>query len=340
MIKMKNGFNRLIPAKCFLWWEKRRQKRIARTLYKRDFKKYLRYGFAFTNKDVKEKQLEARIVFHYHALEKGLSHLELRKGFGETALRGLTDAMTAYKKDHTPAKSLRYLTGLSVLKAYVEKHKALDYDASHVEKTLDTLSLNSENPESNGGVFNYSKERILKHAQIGFETLAMNRYSVRDFGKEAVPLKSIKASIEIAMKSPSVSNRQAWHVHIIKNKALIKDVLTVQGGLNGHGKNIDTLLLVTSDYTGLGDAGEYKQGHIDSGLFSMSLLYALTDHGVATCPLNADVHPSQDDLIRGKLNIKDEESLTMFIAVGSYPDTSLIPKSQRDFVDEHIEVYE
>ena len=217
-------------------------------------------------------------------------------------------------------------------------HGYVRLDVSDVEKRLDTLST-KEDPASIGGVFTYSKERIIKHSGTGFDGLAMNRYSVRDFGEEKVPMKAISDSIETAMKTPSVSNRQAWNVRIIRNKTLLKEVLKLQGGLKGHGKNMDSLLVVTSDYTGLGDAGEYKQGHIDSGLFSMSLLYALTDKGLATCPLNADVHPLEDNLIREKLDIKDEESLTMFIAVGSYPETMLIPKSQRDSIDEHIEIY-
>jgi len=56
--------------RALLWRDKRKQKSIAKKLYKRDYKRYLTYSFGFTNNDVNEKQLEARIVFHYHALDE------------------------------------------------------------------------------------------------------------------------------------------------------------------------------------------------------------------------------------------------------------------------------
>ena len=245
--------------------------------------------------------------------------------------------MHAYKKHYDPTHSVRYETGLSVLETYVRKHKALDVDVPWVESMLSTLKADfKKEPEDIGGVYHFTRNQILKHKDPNFESMALNRYSVRDFGDESIPMESIENAVKTAMKSPSVSNRQGWHVHVMRRDALIKDVLKVQVGLNGHGQNISALLLITSDYTVLGDAGEYKQGHIDGGLFSMSLLHAFTSKGVATCPLNSDLHPEGKAEIRRILDLGDEEGLVMFMAVGSYPDEMKIPKSKRDHASDHL----
>jgi nitroreductase len=55
----------------------------------------------------------------------------------------------------------------------------------------------------------------------------------------------------------------------------------------------------------------------------MSLIYAFHSIGVATCALNWSAKPKNDLELRKKLNIKDNHTIIMVLAVG-YPDENNI----------------
>lgn len=54
-----------------------------------------------------------------------------------------------------------------------------------------------------------------------------NRYSVRNFTDKDVPIEDIKEIISAASKAPSGTNVQNWHFVVIKNKAVIQEMVEI-----------------------------------------------------------------------------------------------------------------
>jgi nitroreductase len=157
----------------------------------------------------------------------------------------------------------------------------------------------------------------------------MSRYSIRNFSKEPVPEELIRDVVRIAQKSPSVCNRQSWHVYVIKDPALKEKALALQNGNRGFGHTADFVAVITSDLQTFASAGGRNQCFIDGGLFAMSLMYALHSKGVGTCPLNWMVEPSQDRKLRAVVPIRPSENVIMMMVGGFLPERLIVPKSAR-----------
>lgn len=312
---------------------------------------YLRYLLAINNfkKDIKylihshrEKNGHREILLRtiteqYHAIEKGLVKINFRHGFGKNALNTLMTSLVDYNKKGYSKDNSRYITGLSVLNAYILRHESSDVNVEWIKSFLNSL-VNVDYTDF-GGVIKLRKAEILKKSLLNFEVMALSRGSVRDFSAEKIDKDTINNAIEIAMKTPSVCNRQGWFVRVIENKQLIDEVLKLQGGFKGHGDNIGYLILVTSLNNYFRLPSERYQGYIDGGLFSMSLIYSLTYKGLASCALNSNFSLTDRKTLNKLLDINESEGLIMFIAVGSYKDEVIFTKSHRDSSEEKIKYF-
>lgn len=292
-----------------------------------DINRYRKFAFALNgNNDI--HNLFARLTFYTHAIEKGLSNPNIRFGFGQNAIKGLKKAMLDYKEAGHNLDEERFLSAFIVFQKYCELHKAHPEHTSHIYEFLEQFAVSP--PPLQVGAVEYHKEEILEKAKLSFDKLAVGRISVRDYSPVEVDDNLIYDSINIAMKTPSVCNRQSWRVHFIKDKELLAKTLSIQGGFTGNGLNLGKLLLVTVDLRYFSSVNERNEGYIDGGIFLMSLVYALTYNEIATCILNAMFNKNKDEEIRKLLGIEESEISIGFIALGNYPDTFKAPASLRD----------
>jgi nitroreductase len=292
-----------------------------------DINRYRKFAFALNgNNDI--HNLFARLTLHTHAIEKGLSNPNIRIGFGQNALKSLKETMLEYKTAGYNLNEERFLSAFIVLQKYCDLHKDYPEYTSNIYEFLELFVVSP--PPLQVGAVEYHKEQILEKAKLSFDKLASSRISVRDYSPVEVDDNLIYDSINIAMKTPSVCNRHSWRVHFIKDKELLAKTLLLQGGFRGNGLNLGKLLLVTVDLRYFSSVNERNEGYIDGGIFLMSLVYALTYNGIATCILNAMFNKNKDEEIRKLLGIEDPEILIGFIALGNYPDTFKVPASLRD----------
>jgi len=274
-----------------------------------------------------QENLEAKITMNYHSIEKGLSNINFREGFGKSAYTELIETMKEFFNAGYDTESIVFQNALSVLDQYVKRHSNTIINTKHIEEIINKYK--TKELKSTGGVNSFKKQSVDFYLNSNFETLALNRHSVRDYSNKSVDISLIEKAISIAAKTPSTCNRQPWFNYVIREKKLINDVLNVQGGLGGFGNNIDTLILITSNNHSLQKYSERNQGFIDAGMFSMSLIYALQYLGLATCALNAVFSIKKDKEIRKILDIPFSQNLIMFVSVGNYPENFYAAKSLR-----------
>lgn len=324
---MKKIIKKLLPQRIKNLLIKYKDQLSLKKAYNLDKKRFSKSAFGMA-KDLNVENLEAKIIFHYHSIEKGLSNTNFRYGFGERAYTQLIKTMNEFVQKGFNTESIAFQTGLSVLSEYVLKHKDTNINTDFIENSIKRLS--NTNPINElGGIYTLHSNEVIENSRANYEILALNRFSVRDFDSKPIDINLINKALNIAKKAPSVCNRQPWHNHVIRDKSLIKLTLDIQGGFTGHGNNIDTLILITSNNNYLSNYTERNQGFTDCGMYAMSLIHSLQYLGLATCALNANLTINNDFKVRNILSIPENQNLVMFIAVGNYDKVFMVPKSPR-----------
>lgn len=325
---MKNIIKKVLPDSILDMIRRYRMRNTLNRFYNFDKQKFKNGAFLFQN-SMSEKHLRSKITFHYHSIEKGLSNVNFRTGFGERALNELFNSMEEYVEKDYNVNDIRFQTGLSTIKSYIERHKELNFSVDAIEKKYSKIEQYMNFEEIIGGVKKYTKDDIYNN-KFDYNYFASSRKSVRDFSDEPVDLSKINKALQVATTTPSVCNRQAWEVYVIDKGTLLNDLLKLQGGLSGYGNNMDKLIMVTTDNEYFKGPQERNQGYIDGGLFSMNLLFGLHSEGLATCMLNANLSLKSEKEVRRKLNVSNTENIILFIGIGNYPLTYQSPISYRD----------
>lgn len=327
---MKKIIKRILPHKAVSKIMLLRKRMNAKKQYKFDYRRLLKYAYSMKS-DYSQENLRAKITFHYHAIEKGLSKTNLRYGFGRTALCELFWAMDQYIDKQYPTDDFRFQSAISVLCEYVRHHEKSDVSIDWVKERLNRYHIYlTKGNEYIGGIQTIYFDEVPEFEKMTFSELSKNRWSVRDYGTSKIDDEKVFEAIEIAKRTPSVCNRQSWKVRYVKSQEKINEVLDSQGGFSGNGENLRGLIVVSADKQYMNGGHERNQTYIDGGMFSMSLIYSLTSVGIASCTLNASFPLSTEFEMRDLLKIEDSEDLIVIIAIGSYPDIFKVAKSPRD----------
>ncbi|MBC9722800.1 MAG: nitroreductase family protein [Lactobacillus sp.] len=302
---------------------------ILKKLYTNDFNNFY-HSFSLDDSKSNIEQLEAKLLFFAHSLEKGLSHGNFRAGFGIGVLNNLAESISIYNQKEFDRTKEKYQIALSALKHYQKFHEEKNYSIEFFKKIFsnDILTEIAAADLDLSGVKIVSNCEKITNKKKNFEELALGRTSIREFDSTPVSNEKVCHAIQIALKTPSVCNRQPARVYQVTNQEKIEELLKVQGGYNGYPLP-PVLLLVTASNTSFIYLVERNEGFIDGGLFSMSLLYGLEYEGLAACALNAMLTIEKEKEIRRILELPKEENLIMFIAVGNIPQLIKSPKSHR-----------
>jgi len=277
-----------------------------------------------------QSQVEGRLVFHAHALEKGLSHQVVRLGFGKTALIALASNLNTYLSKGYSKTGEAYQNAVSVLRAYIELHENAKFDVEYLKKIFPAAVLSEarSNDSNLGGIsFVRGGDKVV-NGSLNFKELFNNRWSIREYSEQPVDKSKIDEVVEIARKTPSICNRQSSRVTAIYDKETIAAALKLQGGITGY-ELPPVLLMITTDTAAFIDVNERNQVYIDGGLYAMSVLMGLEYVSLGACPLNAMMSVKNDKKMRKLLNIPSSENIIMFISVGNFLEENKVPKSFR-----------
>lgn len=336
---MKALVKRLLPESALAWLRgcESDMKLRRETLHqmKRFRRNYARRG------STRKSHLETRIVFFTHQIEKGLSHTDFRYGFGKKVLAQMAPLMeTLRTTDPDIAHNEVYRTALSALREYRVRHETKQFDLTYAKDLFSQRIWNEiefTNDRSGGDLIIRSADKR-DNAELSFSQLMEQRHSVREFAETPVTVEEIMNAVRVAMRTPSVCNRQPTRVHIITDAELIKKAMPLQGGFRGYPMP-PALVLITGDNQTMMNQDERNECYTDGGLFGMSLLLALEEQQIAACPLNTMLPMKRDEATRELLHIPDSEFLVMYIAVGHFRDEVKTCKSQRFSADEIVTVH-
>jgi nitroreductase len=268
-----------------------------------DFSRFTRYG-AWRSRN-------------YHRLEKSLSFRGRRANSGWDAAGELVHLLNRSGAD---AAALGYheTVGIKVLRDFVADSHGGGETAGRVAAFLERARL----APVEGGVIEMTAAQLLVGRLHDPEQFFLTRHSVRDFRTDPVPAELLDRAVRLAIKTPSVCNRQAWHVYHLDQRASIDRALTLQNGNRGFGHQVPCLLIVTADLRAFDTHGERFQHWIDGGMFAMSMTLALHALGLGACCLNWSRGGADDLRLRKLLPLDGAHTVIMMMAVG-YPSDQL-----------------
>jgi len=282
------------------------------------------------------EQVTSRIMYNVHALEKGLARTsDLRLGFGKKALANLNDAMSLYRARCYDTSSFAYVEGRSIIYRHLERHAADGHEVAFLAEVLDPELLGPSTEYTAAGTKIIKKVDKQANAARSFYEIAQGRSSIREFSGETVDTEKVMKALRNAEKTPSVCNRQGWRVYWVEDKDLAREVLKHQRGF-GYPKMPEVLLAITVSNTTYLSPVERNQGFVDGGLFAMSVMYGLEYEGLAAVPLNACMYAKDQKAVRALLDIDDSDVIIMFMAIGAFPDESVVPISDRKSADTFV----
>ena len=333
---MRQRLMNLMPLRVVDWLRIAKFRAIALRFFLTDWVRFVRSQPVIVRK-LDERGLQARIVYHAHAIEKGLSHTECRFGFGASAISALVQELGIYRDEGYSKDSEAYTCGISVLGEYIDAHSGLGYRPPTVESLpVWLMSEIAGLTHRNGGtVAPMRSPKAGRPGERSFTEVLADRHSIREFGAGAVPEELVRRAVALATRSPSVCNRQAVRVRVVSDKCLARRLTELQGGLGGYPVP-PVMLAITADRRDFIDPVERNQPYVDGGLFGMTLLLALEELDLAACPLHAMLHPGIEASVRSLLEVPDHEVLVFFVAVGVRPLAPVVPRSFRYGLDRII----
>jgi nitroreductase len=277
--------------------------------------------------------LQSMMIMTSHALEKAFSLPEIRLGFGADKIRCLTEMLKFHRELGLCEEALAYVKSTSVLYSYVMYHRQQAYDLGKTEEII----LPWINERNEGLCYNeLRRSDIVNKAAGDFSECANSRWSVRDYSEKIVSDEIIWECVDIAKKTPSVCNRQAWHVYAVRSQEIKKAAVDLQDGNRGFGDYIPYVLIITVNQRAFIGANERNQAFVEGGLFSMSLMYALHSKGLGSCSLNWMRFPSDDKKLRKLLGMGDSESIIMYLSVGHLKEHFFVAGSARKETEKFI----
>lgn len=268
------------------------------------FLKYMVRSGVIGHRRLDEVNTEAQLTKDYHAIEKGMSLPEVRRPFGHAAVERINALLPLVDPKAEHAEHAR-----------TARESLAEWNAGG--GSLDSLSPVIE-----------KKSRGVADPEAFFGT----RHSVRNFDNRMASRDDLERAVSLAMRTPSVCNRQSWRVRFYQGEQVAK-VLTFQNGNRGFSESISTVAVVTVDARNFTGVIERNQPWIDGGLFAMSLVWALHSLGLDTCMLNLSLTNDTAGQMRRSLRLSDAELPITMIAIGHAAEGARRSRSPRKVID-------
>lgn len=286
----------------------------------------------YTNCDIRKMQYT--LLRENHIIEKGMSIRDTRRGFGQTKVLALIERLQKYNKLYGDKDRDFLIYPLSTIKTYISYQHNEKVNIPEIEDSFTSLCYEARiNPEAlcmQAGIEIMQAKDLRTKAKGDFKSLLYSRHSIRYFKDQQPSKESLEQALELASRTPSACNRQAWHTHIYFGDDA-HELLQMQGGCNGFSDDIPCCVVVTADMKGF-LSHEPFQCFIDGGLYAQNLINALHFVGLGAIPLSCGFFSSQLLDIQKRYDIPKNEVMIVIIGTGITYDEMKIAVSARKSV--------
>ena len=294
------------------------------------WKRLCRYN-ASVGTDRDQQKMQYTLLRENHIIEKGMSMRNTRRGFGQAKVAALIKRLGQYHRLYCKEDKSFLNYPLSTIQAYIDYQHNDGIDISDIETLFQQLCNEAGIPADTlslpAGIKNIRADYLRSHAAGDFSSLLYSRHSIRYFQEQPPSKELLDKALELASRTPSACNRQAWHTHIYFGDDA-HELLRMQGGCNGFCDDIPCCVVVTADLKGFLQH-ELFQCYIDGGLYAQNLVNALHYVGLGSIPLSCGF--ANDHLLRmqKRFDIPENEVMIVIVGTGIMPDEMKIAISTR-----------
>lgn len=288
------------------------------------------------------KFLCSQMLVLSHSLEKGLSMMIVKKGFGTKKAANLCLLIERYKQKYgNDDISYPFIESCGILQAYMEYQIAQKFDLgvlrTRIEALLNSLSDIQRKALSN---FHYGvvvlNKSFLNGGQNGnYERIVSTRRSVRSYSEEIVEVDKIKKAIELANYSPSACNRQPCNVYVALGGANAKKVNELLSGNTSFTNDVSNFAVVTCDRSYFIGKEQY-QWYINGGIYLSNFVLSLHSMGIGNCIMQWFAFSSKEKQLKKLLGIGKSEAIIAIVSFGYYLAESKCLCAQRKPVEETL----
>ena len=281
------------------------------------------------------KKMQFTLLRENHVIEKGMSLEHPRIGFGKKKILALLGRLRKYLSLYGEQDKDFLLYPLSTIKEYILFTKKTGVKIPEIEESFRSLlndaAIDYDQLNLTAGVRYVEKGEIWALCNSTFSSIVNSRHSIRYFTKELPAKEIIERALQIAQRTPSACNRQAWHTYVF-NKEDAHKLFYKQGGCNGFEEAIHCAILVTADMNGF-LSYEPFQLYVDGGMYAMNLINAFHSLGLGTIPLSCGFYHDKLSGIKKEFDIPEHRIPIVIIGIGILPDTFKIAESTRKSID-------
>lgn len=293
------------------------------------------HDLLYSNDSESRESRLAGLMITSHVLEKGITMPDRRLGFGYSRVRGIimqcNECINKYG-----SQSIEVQSTLNDLYEYLQIHNVSNFQLPEDIITGIKKLMEYKETDKNSLSSVFTKDEYFKSVS-NFEQFAYQRHSVRNYADEEVEMDIIYKVLRLAQTAPSACNRQSVRVKVIADKEKIEAVLGLQNGNRGFGHLADKLLLIASEQ----GAWNYKtrtSAYLDTGIYTMNLLYALHYYRLCACTLNCHLTINKMNKLRSILSMPPSELPIVFISVGRATNQFMVAKSHRLDVEQVVTI--
>ncbi len=284
---------------------------------------------ASVNTDNDMEKMQYSLLRENHVIEKGMSLRNPRKGFGQEKVMALIRHLFRYADKYANADIAFLRLPLETIAEYIDFTKNNGFTIHEIEKSFESLceKCGFSPKRKQGGVTQVVGKDLKEAARGNFESLLLNRHSIRYFKRTVLPSKLlIEQALELAQRTPSACNRQAWKTHVYFGADSV-NLVKWQGGCRGFEDEIMCSIVVTSNLKAF-LWHEVHQAYIDGGLYAMNLINALYCLGLGSIPLSLGFNWEKlKELV--SFGIPENEVPIVIIGCGEMEDSFHVAISKR-----------
>ncbi len=294
------------------------------------WKRLCRYNASIrTDKDMRKMQYT--LLRENHIIEKGMSMRNTRHGFGQAKVGALIERLGKYNRRYGQTDRDFLIYPLSTIKEYIAYQHRDNVEITDIEKRFQQLcgeiGMSAESLVIPSGIERKKADELREQARKDFPSLLYSRHSIRYFQEELPTKETLERALELASRTPSACNRQAWHTHVYFGND-VHELLRMQEGCKGFCDDIHCCIVVTADMKGF-LKHEPFQCYIDGGLYAQNLINALHHVGLGTIPLSCGFMSDKLLAMQKRFGIPENEVMIVIIGTGVMPDEMKIAISTR-----------
>ncbi|MBQ0050084.1 MAG: nitroreductase family protein [Bacteroidales bacterium] len=287
--------------------------------------------------DSDQRKMQYTLQRETHVIEKGMSMRTTRRGFGQAKVLALMGRLQTYVEKYADKPFVVY--PLSTIKEYIVFQQKDGVAIPQIETRFDELckqvGVQPSDLHLPAGIRMEQCDKLQQAAKGDFRSLLYSRHSIRYFADRLPSHQKIAEALELASRTPSACNRQAWHTHVYFGEDSHR-LLQMQSGCNGFHDDIHCSIVVTADMKGfLGH--EPFQCYVDGGLYAQNLINALHYVGLGSIPLSCGFMSNKLNEMKKCFHIPDSEVMIVIIGVGEMlPEMKIAISTRKDFTTTNV----